>query len=359
MNIRLSVLLFLIFFTITSCGFAISSRAKDFGYSSADLASEETLLNLFHSWAATNNKPYLNSPDTKSTKFEVFKDNLNHIVATNKRRKSHWLGLNAFADMAHDEFKRNYLGFNPKKNLLTSTDHTTSKIFMYENVTNLPKSIDWRRKGAVTPVKNQGGCGSCWAFSTVAAMEGINQVVTGNLTSLSEQELIDCDIEFDEGCSGGTMDYAFASVVAMGGLRTEQDYPYTMEEGSCQPAKGGEAKRVSINGYEDVPKNSEESLLKALAHQPVSIAIEGSDRDLQFYKGGVFEGPCGTELDHGVTAVGYGTTFDGRKYILVKNSWGPEWGEQGFIRMRRNTGNVEGLCGMYKMASYPTKTKPY
>lgn len=107
-----------------------------------------------------------------------------------------------------------------------------------------------------------------------------------------------------------------------------------------------------------MPRNSEESLLKALAHQPVSIAIEGSDRDLQFYKGGVFEGPCGTELDHGVTAVGYGTTFDGQEYILVKNSWGAEWGERGFIRMRRNTGNMEGLCGMYKMASYPTKNKP-
>ncbi|KAG6500581.1 hypothetical protein ZIOFF_040429 [Zingiber officinale] len=353
---NLSVLLFLIF-TLTSCAFA-SSRAKDFGYSSADLVSEETLLNLFHTWAATHDKPYLNSPETKSTKFEVFKDNLNHIVATNKRRKSHWLGLNAFADMDHDEFKRNYLGLNPKPKYST---HTRSTTFMYENVTNLPKSIDWRTKGAVTPVKNQGGCGSCWAFSTVAAMEGINQIVTGNLTSLSVQELIDCDIKFDEGCSGGTMDYAFAFVAAVGGLRTEQDYPYTMEEGSCQPAAkacqaGSEAKKVSISGYEDVPRKSEESLLKALAHQPVSIAIEGFGRDLQFYKGGVFEGPCGTELDHGVTAVGYGTTFDGREYILVKNSWGQEWGEQGFIRMRRNTGNVEGLCGMYKMASYPTKS---
>lgn len=152
---NLSVLLFLIF-TLTSCAFA-SSRAKDFGYSSADLVSEETLLNLFHTWAATHDKPYLNSPETKSTKFEVFKDNLNHIVATNKRRKSHWLGLNAFADMDHDEFKRNYLGLNPKPKYST---HTRSTTFMYENVTNLPKSIDWRTKGAVTPVKNQGGCGN-------------------------------------------------------------------------------------------------------------------------------------------------------------------------------------------------------
>ncbi|XP_042438392.1 cysteine protease XCP1-like [Zingiber officinale] len=329
-------------------------QAKDLGYSSTDLTSDETLLNLFHSWAANHDKPYLTSPETKSTKFGVFKDNLNHIISANKKRKSHWLGLNAFADMTHDEFKRNYLGLNLQK----YSDDKASATFMYENATNLPTWIDWRKKGAVTPVKNQGGCGSCWAFSAVAAMEGINQIVTGNLSSLSEQELIDCDIIFNEGCSGGTMDYAFAFIATIGGLRTEQDYPYTMEDGSCQQTMGSEVKRVSISGYEDVPKNSEASLLKALAHQPVSIAIEGSDRDLQFYKGGVFEGPCGTELDHGVTAVGYGMTFNGQEYILVKNSWGAEWGEGGFIRMRRNTGKVEGLCGMYKMASYPTKNKP-
>ncbi|WOL19498.1 hypothetical protein Cni_G28296 [Canna indica] len=345
-SIKLSLLL--IFFSATIC-FSLAKDYSIFGYTQEDLTTEETLSNLFESWYAKQSKSYT-SLQEKLSKFEVFKDNLKHIDETNKRRKSYWLGLNEFADIGHEEFKEKFLGLNthPMKDVKL-------KPFMYENAANLPKSVDWRKKGAVTPVKNQGACGSCWAFSTVAAVEGINQIVTGNLTSLSEQELVDCDIVFNHGCNGGMMDYAFAFVVAKEGLHSEKDYPYLTEEGTCE-FKRGEDKLVSISGYEDVPRNSEESLMKALAHQPVSVAVEASGRDFQFYGGGVFEGPCGTELDHAVTAVGYGT-FMGQDYIIVKNSWGPRWGEKGYIRMKRNTGEIEGLCGMYKMASYPTKKK--
>ncbi|CAL9110768.1 unnamed protein product [Musa textilis] len=349
-SIKLSLLLFL-------CTATFFAMAKDFsivGYSPEDLASEETLISLFENWMAKHSKSYASFQE-KLRKFETFKDNLKHIDETNTRRKSYWLGLNEFADMSHEEFKHGYLGLNTDLPKIKDVRFKGRETFTYAKAANLPKSVDWKKKGAVTPVKNQGGCGSCWAFSTVAAVEGINQIVTGNLTSLSEQELIDCDATFDHGCKGGLMDYAFAFIIASGGLRTEEDYPYLMEEGACEEKRGGH-EAVTISGYEDVPRNSEESLMKALAHQPVSVAVEALGRDFQFYRGGIFDGPCGTQLDHGVAAVGYGTS-KGQDYITVKNSWGPGWGEKGYIRMKRDTGKREGQCGIYKMASYPTKKK--
>ncbi|KAL0914730.1 hypothetical protein M5K25_015104 [Dendrobium thyrsiflorum] len=269
---------------------------------------------------ANHNKSY-DTMKEMMRRFEVFKDNLKHIDETNKKRTSYWLGLNEFADLSHEEFRMMYLGLKPnftRRQEATSSDKSE---FMYENAVELPKSVDWRKKGAITPVKNQGACGSCWAFSTVVAVEGINKIMTGNLTSLSEQELIDCDKPLNNGCNGGLMDYAFQYIVSSGGLHTEDDYPYLMEEGTCDDKRGA-LQVVTITGYEDVPENNEASLLKALAHQPVSVAIEASGRDFQFYTGGIFDGPCGTELDHGVAAVGYGSSKS-EDYIIVKNSWGP------------------------------------
>ncbi|GMJ03429.1 xylem cysteine peptidase 1 [Hibiscus trionum] len=332
--------------------FAVSALSHDFsivGYSPEHLSSTDKLIELFEEWISKHGKIY-ESIEEKLKRFEVFKDNLKHIDKRNKEISSYWLGLNEFADLSHDEFKNMYLGL---KRPDVGRDSQSPKEFGYGDVVELPKAVDWRKKGAVTPVKNQGSCGSCWAFSTVAAVEGINKIVTGNLTSLSEQELIDCDTSFNNGCNGGLMDYAFQFIVANGGLHKEQDYPYLMEEGTCEEQKD-EMEIVTISGYHDVPQNDEQSLLKALAHQPLSVAIDASGRDFQFYSGGVFNGACGTELDHGVAAVGYGTSKN-TDYIIVKNSWGPKWGEKGFIRMKRNTGKPEGLCGINKMASYPTK----
>ncbi|XP_073004267.1 cysteine protease XCP1-like [Typha latifolia] len=335
------------------CLTAFSCLARDFsiiGYSEDDLSSRDKLIELFESWMSKHGKSYAGFEE-KLRRFEVFKDNLMHIDETNKKTSSYWLGLNEFADLSHEEFKEMYLGIKgglPRRRDVSST-------FKYQDVVDIPKSVDWRKNGAVTNVKNQGQCGSCWAFSTVAAVEGINKIVTGNLTSLSEQELIDCDKTFNNGCNGGLMDYAFSFIVSNGGLHTEEDYPYLMEEGTCEQ-KRAEVDVVTISGYEDVPKNNEESLLKALAHQPVSVAIEASGRNFQFYSGGVFDGPCGSDLDHGVAAIGYGSSSSkGQDYIIVKNSWGPRWGEKGYIRMKRSTGKPQGLCGINKMASYPVK----
>ncbi|KAL2924920.1 Cysteine protease XCP1 [Bienertia sinuspersici] len=338
------------YFTFIVVLLAYTTFAHDFsiiGYSPEDLGSEGRLHDLFLTWMSKHQRIY-DSLEEKLLRFEVFKDNLKHIDQTNKRISSYWLGLNEFADLTHQEFKNKYLGLK----VAQRQQADSSEDFTYKDVTIVPKSVDWRKKGAVTPVKNQGACGSCWAFSTVAAVEGINQIITKNLISLSEQQLIDCDIS-NNGCNGGLMDNAFKFIVANGGLHKEEDYPYLMEEGQCE-AKKEQVEVVTINGYRDVPRNDEASLLKALTHQPVSVGIEASGRDFQFYSGGVFDGPCGTALDHGVTAVGYGSTR-GSDYIIVKNSWGARWGEQGYIRMKRNTRHPEGLCGINTMASYPIK----
>jgi len=174
------------------------------------------------------------------------------------------------------------------------------------------------------------------------------------LVSLSEQEVVDCDTKgTDHGCEGGYMDGAFKFIIQNHGINTEASYPYKGVDGKCN-IKEEAVHAATITGYEDVPINNEKALQKAVANQPVSVAIDASGADFQFYKSGIFTGSCGTELDHGVTAVGYGENNEGTKYWLVKNSWGTEWGEEGYIMMQRGVKAVEGICGIAMMASYPT-----
>lgn len=185
-------------------------------------------------------------------------------------------------------------------------------------------------------------------------MEGINQLKTGKLISLSEQELVDCDTKGeDQGCGGGLMDNAFQFIIQNHGLTTEDNYPYKGADGTCN-SKKTTAIAATITGYEDVPANDEKALLQAVANHPVSVAIDADGTAFQFYSSGIFNGTCGTDLDHGVTVVGYGADADGTKYWLVKNSWGTGWGEDGYIKMQRDIDAKEGLCGIAMEASYPT-----
>ncbi|KAK1422363.1 hypothetical protein QVD17_25436 [Tagetes erecta] len=326
--------------------------AWSFDFHEKELETEDSLWGMYERWrsyhkVATNHQE-------KQRRFNVFKSNVLHVHETNKMDKPYKLKLNKFADMTNQEFKSLYAGSKIMHMRVLKGDRIDNKTFMYANAENVPTSVDWRKKGAVTPVKDQGQCGSCWAFSTVVAVEGINQIRTKELVSLSEQELIDCDTSENQGCNGGLMDLAFDFIKKKGGLTKEEYYPYTAADGRCDSKKENDPV-VSIDGHEDVPKNNEQSLMKAVAHQPVSVAIDAGDEDFQFYSEGVFTGKCGTELDHGVAAVGYGTTLDGTQYWIVKNSWGSEWGEKGYIRMQRNISDKRGLCGIAMDASYPIK----
>ncbi|OVA17619.1 Peptidase C1A [Macleaya cordata] len=332
----------------------VLGAVESFDFHEKELESEESLWELYERWRSHHT--VTRDLNEKHKRFNVFKENVKHVHNFNKKDAPYKLKLNKFADMTNHEFKTSYAGSKVNHHrMLRGNRHGTTENFMYEKATNLPPSVDWRKKGAVTAVKDQGQCGSCWAFSTVVAVEGINQIQTKQLVSLSEQELIDCDNKVNQGCNGGLMEYAFEYIKKNGGLTTEQNYPYKAEDGTCDSSKEN-SHVVTINGHENVPTNDENALMKAVANQPVSVAIDAGGSDFQFYSEGVFTGECGTELDHGVAVVGYGTTIDGTKYWIVKNSWGAEWGEKGYIRMQRGVSAEEGLCGIAMEASYPIKT---
>lgn len=310
--------------------------------------SEAEAASLYEAWLVKHGKFY-NALGEKDRRFEIFKDNLRFIDEHNAKNLSYRLGLTRFADLTNDEYRSTYLGAKPHRRNLRTSDRYQPRVG-----DALPESVDWREKGAVPDVKDQGSCGSCWAFSAIGAVEGINKIVTGDLIALSEQELVDCDTSYNEGCNGGLMDYAFEFIINNGGIDSEEDYPYKGTDGRCDQNRKN-AKVVTIDSYEDVPANDEQALKKAVAGQPVSVAIEAGGRAFQLYDSGVFDGICGTALDHGVVAVGYGTE-NGKDYWIVRNSWGKSWGESGYIRMARNIAAAStGKCGIAMEASYPIK----
>ncbi|KAM0057875.1 putative actinidain [Helianthus debilis subsp. tardiflorus] len=326
-------------------------------YVTSNTRTDEEVRNTYDLWLTRHGKTY-NALGEKESRFRIFADNFKFIDEHSlSGNKSYKVGLNQFADLTNEEYRSMYLGtkVDPYRRIAKMQRGEISRRYAVQENEMFPAKVDWRERGAVSPVKNQGGCGSCWAFSTVASVEGIDKIVTGDLISLSEQELVDCDNKYNSGCNGGSMDYAFQFIVSNGGIDSESDYPYKGVGAVCDPVRKNKAKIVSIDGYEDVPPMNEKALMKAVAHQPVSVGIEASGRAFQLYTSGVLTGSCGTNLDHGVVVVGYGSE-NGKDYWIVRNSWGPEWGEDGYIRMERNKADTRaGMCGITLMASYPIK----
>jgi C1A family cysteine protease len=311
-------------------------------------------VKVFKKWQKHFGKSYA-SFEEEAHRFSVFTDNWKNIHTHNNRHEATYtLGLNQFADLNGDEFKVYVHG--SKGSCLMPGKKSVNALSQKKNLNmiQLPASVDWTTKGVVTPVKNQGQCGSCWAFSTTGSIESRYAIAHGKLTSLSEQQLVDCSGSYGNmGCNGGLMDSAFKYVEASGGLCSESEYPYTARDGTCKSSSCG-TKYDAITGYQDVTHESEQDLMAAVAQGPVSIAIEADQSSFQFYSGGVLTKPCGTRLDHGVLVVGYGE-MSGQKYWKVKNSWGASWGEQGYIMLCRecNMNNGQGECGILDEPSYP------
>ncbi|XP_067942044.1 cathepsin L-like [Watersipora subatra] len=257
------------------------------------------------------------------------------------------LGINEYADMSNEEFVSIMNGYRREVRNASAVHFLPPSNFV------APDTVDWRTKGYVTKVKNQGQCGSCWAFSTTGSLEGQHFKASGSLVSLSEQNLVDCSRkEGNKGCQGGLMDNGFTYIANNKGIDTEASYPYTGKNGRChfKAANVG----ATDSSFVDIKEGDESALQNAVAAVgPISVAIDASHSSFQLYRSGVYnERRCSsTKLDHGVLAVGYGTSTDGTEYWLVKNSWGSSWGKEGYVWMSRNKKNQ---CGIASSASYPT-----
>lgn len=304
----------------------------------------------FDAWCSLYNRSYMFGTE-RDYRNSVYDANVKRIRAHNRGGHNWTMAVNKFADLTADEFRWKYVGngylVDRRGGVNVEVKH------LRYDLNALPSSVDWTTKGAVTAVKDQGQCGSCWAFSTTGSVESAWFLKNGTLVSLSEQQLVDCSVsEGNQGCNGGLMDYAFQYVIKNKGLTSEVAYPYVATGPNTCVSKG-KAVLATIGGYKDVPANSETALLSALAQQPVSVAVEADQNNFQFYSGGVMTKACGTNLDHGVLAVGYGTV-GGQDFYLVKNSWGADWGSKGYIMLGRGpTFGAAGQCGIQMSASYP------
>jgi len=312
----------------------------------ASITDSEHMKSMWESWKSQNNKAY--SDIEEPARFGIFSHNYKKIQKFNAENDTPQLAINKFADLTASEFKSQHAScaFAAEQQLVEERSE-------YQYVGALPASVDWRSKGAVTPVKNQGQCGSCWSFSTTGVLEGFNFINSGKLLSFSEQQIVDCDTGVDQGCDGG-WPYLAVEYAAKNGLETEAEYPYTAQDGTCR-YKSNEAKKVNSN-YSFVTANSTDQLKAALVNMPVSVLIEADQDVFQFYKNGVIKTGCGASLDHAVLAVGYHKVGVLEAFI-VKNSWGTDWGMDGYVQIwsQQQPNGGQGVCGILAQPMIPTK----
>lgn len=300
--------------------------------------------------------------DEKARRQEVFGANARHVDAVNRSgNRTYTLGLNHFSDLTDHEFLQQHLGYRHHQpgpgGLLRPEDQDMSKATALADYgQDVPDSVDWRAQGAVTEIKNQRSCGSCWAFAAVAATEGLVKIATGNLISMSEQQVLDCTGDRSS-CDSGYISDALRYVVTSGGLQREAAYAYTGQKGACGSRRFARPNSAaSVGGVHMATLNGDEGALQGLAaRQPVAVIVEASEPDFRHYSSGVYAGSasCGRELNHALTVVGYGTENGAGEYWLVKNQWGTWWGENGYMRVARRNG-AGANCGIASVAFYPT-----
>ncbi|XP_065576417.1 procathepsin L-like [Artemia franciscana] len=318
------------------------------------LSQSNLLADEWHLFKARYKKEYPSQLE-EEYRMKIFFENKHKIAKHNilydKGEKSYQVAMNQFGDLHHCEFKCIMMGYLNKKRNLSFAKSTYT--FMEPANVAVPESVDWREKGAVTSVKYQGRCGSCWAFSAIGALEGQTFRKTGKLISLSEQNLIDCSREHGNlGCKGGRTEETFQYIKDNKGIDTENEYHYEAKENLC---RDNQRKRsVVALGFVDIPSGEEDKLKAAVATVgPVSVAIDASHKNFQFYSKGVYYEPsCRTSskhLSHSVLVIGYGSD-NGKDYWLVKNSWSENWGDEGYLKIARNRNNH---CGIATRALYP------
>ncbi|CAH9103883.1 unnamed protein product [Cuscuta epithymum] len=331
-------------------------------------ADQETssVAEHFEQWMARYGRSYVDDESEKLKRFNIFKENMDYIESFNRpeNNQTYQLGINEFSDLTDEEFVENYMDTLKAAPPIPRRPNNTLPMpdsLWNESLVRIPESIDWRDSGAITPVRTQGPkCDCCWAFSTVAAMEALNQMVTETLTPLSEQHLIDCDV-VSKGCGGGSLSYAYLFIYSNDGIAKASDYPYMGSQGKCREDV---VKIANISGYRSV-EQSDRALLMAVSRQPVSVGIRLGGkflRQLRHYTAGIFSGDvngdCGPpDFSHAMTIVGYETFTIGHDYPIsyaywiVKNSWGTSWGDGA------NTPNGKGICGINQSAYIPINRK--
>jgi len=321
----------------------------------------ESFKPKFLAWAKEFNKSYPSALE-ELKRIMIWIENQEYIESHNQQipSPSFTLDHNSFSDLTHDEYlSLNKLGSYGRDIVSSHKEHIFSNTLLVSNsdqrelssakYLNLPRYVNWVEEGAVTEAKNQGGCGSCWAFSAIGAIEGAKFINDGELVSLSEQMMMDCD-NSDSSCEGGIMETGFLWEEREGGLCSEDDYVYTAKDSDvCLDSNCTEVPGTHVNSFTRLNGGDVKELMQSVAIQPTAIAMDAQSMEFQFYKDGVFNGTCAQNLDHGILAVGYGTDeLSGLDYFLVKNSWGPKWGDNGFFKisaLQTEPGGM-GVCGI-------------